>query len=66
MRKPFGPPGAEPGDGTDRASARPHVILPSYFVSYDDGLRSILNPLWNRPEMQDVQTHGCSFWIQML
>ena len=42
------------------------VILPSYFVSYDNGLRSILNPLWNRPEMQDVQTHGCSFWIQML
>jgi len=41
------------------------VLLPSYFVSHDDELGSILNPLWTRSEMQGIETHGASFWLRI-
>lgn len=41
------------------------IILPSCFVHHDDELRSVLAPLWQKREMKNVETHGCSFWIRM-
>jgi predicted O-methyltransferase YrrM len=41
------------------------VLLPSYFVSFDDCLKGILDPLWSQESMRGVETHGCSFWLQM-
>jgi hypothetical protein len=41
------------------------ILLPNTFISGDNELRTILRPLWQRPEMQNVETHGVSFWIQM-
>ncbi len=41
------------------------IVLPNYFISHDDELKSILSPLWNDPKMQGVQTHGCSFWLRV-
>ncbi len=41
------------------------IILPSMFISHDNELRSILTPLWEKEEMKNVETHGCSFWIRM-
>jgi hypothetical protein len=40
------------------------IILPTMFTSHDDELRSILTPLWEKEEMRNVETHGCSFWIR--
>jgi hypothetical protein len=42
-----------------------NIILPNTFISYDNELRTILMPLWQRAEMQNVETHGVSCWIQM-
>jgi hypothetical protein len=39
------------------------VVLPNIFISHDNELRSILAPLWEKEEMKNVETHGCSFWI---
>lgn len=41
------------------------IILPNTFISHDNELRSILAPLWEKEEMKNVETHGCSFWIRM-
>jgi hypothetical protein len=41
------------------------ILLPNTFISYENELRDILTPLWQRAEMQNVETHGVSFWIQM-
>ncbi|MCS6924963.1 MAG: class I SAM-dependent methyltransferase [Candidatus Binatia bacterium] len=42
------------------------ILLPNSFVSSDPELRRILAPLWEDPRMQGVETHGASFWIQIL
>src|SRR5208337_4619006 len=40
------------------------ILLPNRFISSDDELRAILMPLWQKAEMQNVETHGSSFWMQ--
>jgi hypothetical protein len=40
------------------------ILLPNVFVNNDQELRQVLFPLWQDPKMQDVETHGVSFWIQ--
>lgn len=40
------------------------VVLPNFFVTIQDELASILEPLWARPELAGVPTHGGSFWIR--
>jgi hypothetical protein len=42
-----------------------NILLPNTFISRDNELKRTLMPLWQKPEMQNVETHGCSFWIQM-
>ena len=39
-------------------------IFPTYFVSEDKELASILNPLWEKEELKNAERHGGSFWIQ--
>jgi predicted O-methyltransferase YrrM len=41
------------------------ILLANSFVSGDPALNSILTPLWRHPVMQGVETHGCSFWVQI-
>jgi hypothetical protein len=41
------------------------VIFPSYFISQDLELKSVLAPLWDDPAMAGIETHGSSFWFQM-
>jgi predicted O-methyltransferase YrrM len=41
------------------------TIMPNYFVSEDAELRDILSPLWNHPNMKNVERHGGSYWIQI-
>ncbi len=45
----------------------PHVRveLANMFVSRDEELAAILNPLWTGP-LSDVQRHGGSFWLRKL
>jgi hypothetical protein len=45
--------------------SRFEIVLPNAFISQDNELKAVLNPLWQRAEMQNVETHGVSFWIQM-
>ena len=40
-------------------------IFPTYFVSEDKELASILNPLWEKEELKNAERHGGSFWIQI-
>ena len=41
------------------------TILPNYFVSQDPELSGILAPLWQRPVLQGVETHGGSYWLRV-
>jgi hypothetical protein len=41
------------------------ILLPNAFISSDNELKAILMPLWQKAEMQNVETHGSSFWIRM-
>jgi hypothetical protein len=40
------------------------ITLPNAFISEDKELNGTLAPLWARPELQGVERHGCSFWIE--
>ncbi len=46
-------------------SARYKTLLPNYFIYQDPELSSILEPIWNHPNLQDVESHGGSFWLQI-
>lgn len=41
------------------------VVLPNNFISFDPELQNILAPLWEKPELANVETDGCSFWLKM-
>ena len=41
------------------------TILPNYFISQDDELKSILASLWQRPALQGVEQHGGSYWLRI-
>jgi len=40
------------------------IILPNRFITDDQELSSMLDPLWNSPQLASVASHGGSFWIQ--
>jgi hypothetical protein len=44
----------------------PHleILLPNAFVSLDDELRRVLEPIWQDPHMAGVQADGGSFWLR--
>ncbi|SHK58870.1 class I SAM-dependent methyltransferase [Desulforamulus aeronauticus] len=39
------------------------IILPNFFISRHHQLNKVLSPLWEKPELAGVETHGSSFWI---
>lgn len=41
------------------------TILPNYFISEDAELAKIISPVWNHPNVADVEKHGGSFWLQI-
>ena len=45
--------------------AKYETILPNYFISQDPELSGILAPLWRRPALQGVETHGGSYWLRV-
>jgi hypothetical protein len=45
--------------------SRYKTTMPNYFVSQDNELASILNPLWEHPSMPEVERHGGSYWIEI-
>ncbi len=40
-------------------------IFPTYFVSEDKELSSIIAPLWDNQNLKNAERHGGSFWIQI-
>lgn len=40
-------------------------VLPNYFISEDTELAEILSPLWKHENLQQVEKHGGSFWLQI-
>lgn len=41
------------------------TIMPNYYVSEDQILNKILNPIWGHPSMPVVERHGGSYWIRI-
>jgi hypothetical protein len=41
------------------------TILPNYFVSEDRDLSMILKSFWDHPNLEGVERHGGSFWLQI-
>ncbi len=40
-------------------------ILPNFFVSQDQELSETISPVWEHPNMENVERHGGSFWLQI-
>lgn len=40
-------------------------VLPNYFISEDAELAEMLSPLWKHENLQQVEKHGGSFWLQI-
>jgi hypothetical protein len=41
------------------------TLLPNYFISEDKELSDILLPIWNHPNLKDVEKHGGSYWMKL-
>jgi predicted O-methyltransferase YrrM len=41
------------------------TILPNYYISEHTELKTILEPLWNHPNLEGVERHGGSYWLQI-
>ena len=41
-------------------------LLPNYFISQDEELRSIVEPIWDHANLKDVERHGGSFWLKIM
>jgi hypothetical protein len=40
-------------------------ILPNFFISEDEKLSKIIASIWEHPNLQGVEQHGRSFWLQI-
>ncbi len=41
------------------------TLLPNYFIHEDPELAALISPIWNHPNLKNVEQHGGSFWIQI-
>lgn len=41
-------------------------LMPNYFISQDEALSKILQPVWDHPGLVGVEQHGGSFWLRIL
>jgi hypothetical protein len=47
------------------APERYRTILPNWFIYEDKALNTIAEPLWNHPNLEGVERHGGSFWLEI-
>lgn len=40
-------------------------IMPNFFISQDKELSSIIEPVWQHPNLEGVEHHGGAFWLQI-
>lgn len=45
---------------------RYQTLLPNYFIYEDKELHHILDPIWNHAALNNVETHGGSFWLKII
>jgi hypothetical protein len=45
--------------------AKYKTILPNYFISQDKELCNLIAPMWDHPNLLNVERHGGSFWLQI-
>ena len=41
-------------------------ILPNFFISEDRELSQVLQPVWEHPNLANVERHGGSFWFEIM
>jgi len=41
-------------------------ILPNYFISEDEALKNATAPFWQHPNLEGVERHGGSFWLEIM
>lgn len=41
------------------------TLFPAYFISEDEALKSLLEPIWAHKNLQGVERHGASFWLEI-
>jgi hypothetical protein len=41
------------------------TILPNYFISEDKELSELIAPMWDHPNLEGVEQHGGSFWLEI-
>lgn len=41
------------------------TILPNYFISEDKELSKIIEPIWNHKNVEGVERHGGSYWLEI-
>jgi predicted O-methyltransferase YrrM len=42
------------------------TMMPGYFVSEDAELRKIIEPVWDHPNIKNVERHGGSYWFKVM
>jgi hypothetical protein len=40
------------------------ILMPCYFISQDKELTGLLSPVWDHPNLREVERHGGSFWFR--
>lgn len=40
-------------------------LLPNFFISEDTELAKAIAPIWDHPNLENVERHGGSFWLQI-
>ncbi len=40
-------------------------VLPNFFIYSDRELSELISPIWDNPNLTDVERHGGSFWIRI-
>lgn len=41
------------------------TLLPNFFISEDKALSEAIAPIWEHPNLKDVERHGGSYWLQI-
>ncbi len=41
------------------------TILPNYFISEDLELSALIAPMWDHPNLEGVERHGGSYWLEI-
>lgn len=41
------------------------TILPNFFISEDEALSKVIAPIWDHPNLANVEKHGGSYWLKI-